>query len=161
MNQKGFINIVLIIGVVVVVGILGYVIFLMRPALLMKSADTSTTQKNPTNTSDNELQKITVPENLTKNNANDCSLFSDATFRSVNQYEVGLSPNGQEVMGYWTVVFKNGEFGWSHSDMVEGGSYLCNNNVVYAKLNNQTITASYDESRKVLIWSGVAYEKIK
>lgn len=136
MNQKGFINIVIIILVITIAGTIGYF------ALVRKQ----------------------TPQNI-----GDCNLVSNSSFRSINQYEVGLGPNGP-VMGYWGIQFQKGTtlsdydqptFQWGHSDISEGGTYTCKDNVLQVKFFDRSITAHYDGGRKILTWDGVEYKRVE
>jgi len=148
MNQKRFVNIVIIILAVAIAGTIGY--FAFAP----------TTTNNPTTTPPQN-----IPQNVTQENINDCNLISNSSFRSINQYEVGLGPNGP-AMGYWVIQFQNSTidygkptFQWSHSDVSESGTYTCKGDVLQVKFFDHSITAYYDGSKKVLIWDGVEYKK--
>lgn len=89
----------------------------------------------------------------------DCSLLNNSAFQSVNQYEVGISPNGL-VMGYWSIGLENGKIEWLHSDISESGSYNCSNNLLQVKFSNQSGTASYEKDRDILIWNNIEYRRV-
>ena len=115
------------------------------------------------------LVKKQSPSNVTQNSADDCDLISNSSFRSINQGEVGLGPNGPE-MGYWGIQFQKSTtlsdyseltFDWGHSDVSESGTYTCKNNVLQAKFSNYSMTAYYDGAKEILTWGGVEYERVK
>jgi|SRR3989344_4024967 len=137
MNQKGFVNIALVVLVVVLVSVVVYLTLIKKPA-----------------------STPAAPQNLSQNNVDDCNLISNSSFRSTNQYEVGLGPNG-EVMGYWGITFRRNKFEWGHSDVSESGTYTCKNNVLQVKFFDHSITAHYDGSKKILTWDGVEYKKVE
>ncbi|KKS98327.1 MAG: hypothetical protein UV73_C0002G0041 [Candidatus Gottesmanbacteria bacterium GW2011_GWA2_43_14] len=175
MSQKGFIYIVIIIFVVAIAGTIGYF------ALLKKQTPTTetnqlqqtntpvtpqiqTTKNNPTAT-----PPPVTPKSVTQKNVDDCNSISNSSFRSINQYEVGLGPNGP-AMGYWGIQFQKGTtlsdygeptFQWGHSDVSESGTYTCKDNVLQVKFFAYSITAYYDGSKKILTWDGVEYKKVE
>lgn len=89
-----------------------------------------------------------------------CDFINNSNFKSVNQYEVGLGPNGS-VMGYWSISFGENSFAWAHSDVFEEGSYTCKNNILNVKVSSQSITSSYDKDKKILTWDGIEYKMVK
>ena len=148
MNQKGFVNIAIIILVIVIFGAIGYFTLLKRQTLPIE-----TDQSQPA-----------TPKDAYQSNADECNLISNSAFRSINKYEVGLGPNGP-AMGYWSIQFQKGvtlsdygepTFQWSHSDFHESGSYACKNNVLQVKFLNRSITAYYDENQKSIAEKKIA-----
>jgi hypothetical protein len=97
----------------------------------------------------------------------DCEFFSNSTFRSVNKYEGGLMPNGSVEMIYWNIYPKGGnmispykwagELDWAYSDVIEGGSYICQFGILRAEFFDYSIFASYDADREILMWDTVEF----
>ena len=148
MNQKGFANIVLIVVIVAIVAVGGYFALVKKP-----------TPSNETNQPQQANTPVT-PRDVTQKNVDDCNLISDSSFRSINQYESGLGPNGG-IMGYWRIAFQGGKFQWGHSDVSESGTYICNNNVLQVKFFDHSITARYDGGKEILTWDGIEYKRVK
>ena len=174
MNQKGFVNIAVIVLIVVLAGAIGYFTLVRNQTPSIETnqpqqtstpvtLQTPTTKNNPTAT----LLPAT-PKNINQKNIDDCNSISNSSFRSIKQYEVGLGPNGP-AMGYWGIQFKKGAtlsdydkptFEWYHSDVSESGTYTCKDNVLQVKFFDNSITAHYDGSKKILTWDGVEYKKV-
>jgi hypothetical protein len=90
-----------------------------------------------------------------------CTFIHNSEYQSINQYEVGFSPDSGAVKGNWTIVFGKGTFQWQYSDIVEKGSYACRGDALEVKTSSGRFTgARYDRERKVLIWDGVEYKRI-
>ena len=172
-NQKGFINVVIIILIVAIAGTIGYFALVKKPTPSNETnqpqqtntpvtPETPTTKNNPTVT-----PPPATPQNVTQKNVDDCNLISNSSFQSINQYEAGLGPNGP-AMGYWDIQFQKGTtlsnygeptFQWGHSDVSESGTYTCKENVLQVKFSDHSITAHYDGAKKILTWDGVEYKK--
>ena len=87
-----------------------------------------------------------------------CGIFSDAKFRSTDTYEKGLSPSGV-VMGYWNIIFSGGEkVVWTYSDIVQSGSFTCDEGKIEANLGDLNVEAEYDANQEILIWDGIEYK---
>ena len=162
MNQRGFVNIIIIILVVAIAGTIGYFALVKKQTPV--TPQTPTTKSNPIAT-----PPQATPQNVTQKNVDDCNSISNSSFRSINQYEVGLGPDGP-AMGYWGIQFQKGTtlsdygkstFQWGHSDVSESGTYTCKDNVLQIKFFDHSITAHYDGSKKILTWDGVEYKKVE
>lgn len=93
--------------------------------------------------------------------ADACSMFTDSIFRSVEQHEVGLGPNGP-AMGYWEIHFEDDAFVWFYSDFAEYGTYSCNDGILDAILENDSpLNASFNEIEAVLLWDDLEYMKVE
>ena len=173
MNQKGFINITIIILVVTIFGTIGYFALVKKQALPIETTQPqqinspTTPQIQPI--TNNSNPSSTAPKTVSQNDIDDCGLIANSFFRSINQYEGGLGPNGP-MMGYWGIQFQKGTalsdydkptFQWHHSDVSESGTYTCQDNVLQVKFFDHSITAYYDGSKKILTWNGVAYKKVE
>lgn len=89
-----------------------------------------------------------------------CSKIKNSNFTSIKKYEVGLSSKGV-ASGNWRIAFKENSFAWGHSDIIEKGSFDCQNNILDVHLEGKKINASYDQRRGgILIWDGLEYKKI-
>ncbi len=148
---------------------------LLSFTILLASGENNTTSNNTgiNNSINNTINDSAVSNDtetnrsITDDKNNDaCHEISGKTFRSVKQHENGLnvSSNGTTngvVLGYWSVGFKNGHFSWTHSDIVEIGSYVCDGNMI---IGNSTgggkLTGSYNNENNILVWQGVEYRSM-
>lgn len=158
MNQKvvpagrqGFANILVVVLVVAVAVVAGYFVLIERSAPAVT--------EEPQEVGVPATPAPATPENISQSNVDGCSFISNSTFRSINQYEVGLGPNGP-AMGYWGITFQGNTFDWSYSDVVESGTYTCKSNVLQAKLSNRSIAVHYDGKQEILTWDGIEYKRI-
>ena len=91
-----------------------------------------------------------------------CNIIANSTFQSVKQYPVGRS---SEMMGSFKLTVANDSFDWMHGDLVEYGTYTCDDNVIVATvsrtLSKRIITASYNEKTEILNWDGIEYKMFK
>jgi hypothetical protein len=87
-----------------------------------------------------------------------CGFEAPATFRSVEEGECGLGPDGV-VMCQWTVSFAaDGTFSWMYSDLGDSGTWSCSEGELSAQRGGgQAISVSFDAGTGVLTWDGVAY----
>ena len=113
----------------------------------------STQDDNQTNvvedTSQEQIQEEQIQEPTT------CPFEIPSTFQSMEEYEVGLGPDG-EVFGYWYIFFyEEHHFEWYHSDSTESGFYTCTNNRIEA--SNPNIEAYYDDTTDILMWNNIPY----
>lgn len=146
-----------------IAGAIGYFTLVKKQTLPVETnqpqqTHTSIAPQPPTTTNNTTQTPPAAPQNISQNNVDDCNLISNSSFRSINQYEIGLGPNGP-AMGYWGITFRENKFEWGYSDVSESGTYTCKNNVLYAQAYNRSITAHYDGSKKILTWDGVEYKK--
>jgi hypothetical protein len=88
-----------------------------------------------------------------------CEEVYNERFRSINQYEVGPIPEGGVAYGYWWVIFSDNTVEWAYSDIVETGTFTCENGIINASINNREIEASYDEGSEILTWDGIEYKE--
>ncbi|PIZ47503.1 hypothetical protein COY32_01535 [candidate division WWE3 bacterium CG_4_10_14_0_2_um_filter_41_14] len=140
----------------------------MNWILVPKISNNYKVKFNVTHTSTDQSKSAkseTAPSNST-NEIDSCNTMANSHFVSIAKHEVGLGPNGP-AMGYWGITFQKGTplsdygeptFDWSYSDAGEYGTYTCSENTITAKLSNRTITATYNETTKILNWDGVDYK---
>ena len=86
-------------------------------------------------------------------------MIDGKTFVSVNQMECGLGPSGV-VNCNWRVTFTGGTFSWSHSDVVETGSYTCDGAVISATRavpSTTPLLGRLDPQTGQLTWDGATY----
>lgn len=95
----------------------------------------------------------------TENPAGECWLETPASFESVDELEVGLTPRGV-ALGYWTVSFDQGSFEWFHSDVIEFGDYACEGASVRS-VDLPSYAGVYDPEAATLVWEGVLYEQVE
>jgi len=113
-----------------------------------------------------KLAVTPLPTDSPKVNQNDCDSLVGSSFRSVEQRDVGVGPNGRPVLGYWSIGFKEDANGrpivmWVHSDVIERGTYICKDNILEVKFFNYSTNGYYDGDKKVLIFDGIEYKKVE
>lgn len=54
-----------------------------------------------------------------------CEAIAVATFKSIEQREVGQRPDGTVVLGHWTVSFETDQYECVYGDVIETGAYDC------------------------------------
>lgn len=96
MNQKGFVNVVIVIGVIIVAGIAGY--FVLNQRSTTSSISTSTSSPRP----------IPNPQSI---NSTPAHLISPD---QVVQMEALMKKNGKSLEGLQAYRFKNDEIGMTH-----------------------------------------------
>jgi len=109
-------------------------------------ADTATDSDTGSNT---EID--TGEENRT------CSYDIPSLFSSVKELGVGLGPQG-ELLGYWTIEFKEDGFQWNYSDVTEEGTYRCQGTEVN-RIDGEE-SGTFDTSTDILIWENVEYVRL-
>ena len=92
-----------------------------------------------------------------------CVNLEGKTFRSLDELECGLSPDGVAKCK-WSITFKaksatESSFDWSKSDYGEYGPCHCEANTVTGTSEGfkMTYTGTYDEASGGLTWDGVKY----
>jgi len=96
----------------------------------------------------------TPPSNLTV-----CNFIKNSTFTSVAEKEVGLGPNNKPAMGYWSLTFGENEVAWHHSDVVEKGTFICEDSKINIKIGGFSLIIAYDKNNNKLIFQGDEYIK--
>ena len=87
-----------------------------------------------------------------------CSELDGASFASINAYECGLGPNGIFPC-HWTIAFHDTDFSWSYSDVMEDGTYACDDGAITGQAWGATYSGQYDRDSGVLTWVGVQYTR--
>lgn len=103
---------------------------------------------------------VTPESTLPEDDLDFCNTLENAEFISINQYEVGNTPNGPGI-GYWYITLEQGNFHWLHSDVVERGTYVCRDNILRLNFSDREVIASYYGAREILIFDDVEYEKLR
>jgi hypothetical protein len=92
-----------------------------------------------------------------------CTLLENVEFKSVNQGECGLTPDGV-AMCTWHIRFESydgstrSRFTWAHSDVGESGLVTCDGNTLVAEGAGATpYTGTFDPNTLDLVWDGAAY----
>lgn len=91
-----------------------------------------------------------------------CGAVSGTRFRSVEKHDGGQGP-GTVAQVHWWVRFEDGRYEYSHTDVVESGSYSCTveggtASIEGATSNSDRVYAgTYDPGSGVLVWDGVRY----
>ncbi len=101
--------------------------------------------------------KIIVSAVDEKKKTDFCFEIKNKSMKSVNKYEVGLGPNG-EVLGYYYIKFGQTDFGWTHSDVYQEGTFACKDNVVEGSSNRDSYKGMYNNDRRILLWEGIEYQ---
>ena len=104
-------------------------------------------------TTDSSVEQDTSTE---PQEADDCWLPIPSNFVSVDEYEVGLGPDGP-VMGHWTIAFQADGYSWSFSDVTSEGEYSCQGETVVTEGGSDDIVGVYDPQTNILMWDDVAY----
>ena len=92
--------------------------------------------------------------------ADTCAAIDGKTFVSVNQMECGPSPDAGVTLCNWHITFTGGAYSWSHSDVVETGSYGCDGPVINATRGIPAATpllGRLDSQTGQLTWDGATY----
>lgn len=92
-----------------------------------------------------------------------CTMLEGVQFKSVNQGECGLTPDGVALCT-WHIQFESydgstrSRFTWSHSDVGESGFVTCDGNKLVAEGAGSTpYTGTFDPDTLDLVWDGGAY----
>ncbi|HEY8377659.1 MAG TPA: hypothetical protein VIK91_14285 [Nannocystis sp.] len=87
----------------------------------------------------------------------DCEFLVGRTFKSDEELECGITPNGVELC-HWTIVFTADTYSHHYSDVVEDGTYTCDAGVITAKGAGQmSHGGTIDAAAGELVWDGVVY----
>lgn len=83
-----------------------------------------------------------------------CQSIIGRTFRSVEELECGISPDGPALCN-WRLAFGfDDSFEWMHSDVGEGGGYSCADGNIST---DGSASGTYDPGTQILTWDGVDY----
>ncbi len=85
-----------------------------------------------------------------------CSELEGQTYRSVEEAECGLSPDGIALCR-WTIRFADEAFEWSYSDVVETGRYRCTDGRIRTEGSSGGSYEGSLQSDGSLIFEGLAY----
>ncbi|MBL9014536.1 MAG: hypothetical protein JNL83_10190 [Myxococcales bacterium] len=92
-----------------------------------------------------------------------CTMLEGVEFKSVNQGECGLTPDGV-AMCTWHIRFESydgstrSRFTWSHSDVGESGFVTCDGTTLVAEGAGATpYSGTFDPNTFDLVWDGGAY----
>ena len=109
---------------------------------------------NPRDSGNTEVdsQETDAEESNPDEVGNPCLFAIPATFKSVEQFEVGLGPDG-EVMGHWFLEFNESELVWSYSDISSTQPYTCEGNQV----STGEARGLYDATNETMEWDGILY----
>ena len=84
--------------------------------------------------------------------------FAGATFVSLDQLETGVNANGEVSVGNWTVSFTYDTVIWSHSDVVDIGSYSVDAEAgMVATFSDRDVAFSADGGD--LTWDSLSYRR--
>lgn len=105
------------------------------------------------------IQKVAIPAQKIIS----CDQFRHTKFQSVIKYPGGLSANGKISEDYETLSFEDKTFFWTHSDLVESGTYICKDNVLTATFQEfkRTLTASFTTNTQILSWWNHDYHEVQ
>lgn len=87
----------------------------------------------------------------------DCAFLVGKTFKSDDELECGLGPNGP-VPCQWTLSFTADTYMHQYSDIGESGPYTCEAGVITATDTfMMPITATIDGATGTLVWNDIVY----
>ncbi len=90
-----------------------------------------------------------------------CTALEGLTFRSVDQGECGLTPDGVSLCT-WSIAFETvdgtkSRFTWRHSDVGETGHVTCENGVIQTEPGSFAYQGMFDDANLDLVWDTRAY----
>lgn len=90
-----------------------------------------------------------------------CSALEGMTFRSAEQGECGLTPNGVAYCT-WGITFEaldatTTAFTWRHSDVGESGAVTCDGGLIHGEAHGLVYEGMFDEASLDLVWDSRAY----
>jgi hypothetical protein len=146
MNRRTFLRSTALAGTVTVAGCAG------------DDGGTGTTSPEGTATetlADSEVVELSGPP---------CEAIDGTTFKSVEKHDAGP---GETTRAHWRVSFENGGYEYSHSDVVESGSYSCTVEDGTTTLegspggSDRTYSGTYDPESDVLEWEEIRYRPVE
>lgn len=84
-------------------------------------------------------------------------MIADSGFRSLKAFPTGLDEDGELLFGYLTVEFRGGIGRYSVADFRCTERYRCDADAILAG----PATGRYDAARKILVWNGNEYERVR
>jgi hypothetical protein len=96
-----------------------------------------------------------------------CETIEGTTFRSIETQPGGPAPDEESTAFHWQVRFGDGEYSYTHTDVVETGSYSCavtdGDATVDASASatDVTYTGTNDPESSVLTWDGIQYRPVE
>jgi hypothetical protein len=95
--------------------------------------------------------------NQAKANVNACAAIDGNGFSGLGASEAGLGPEGV-TYSRAGISFDGGEFRWRYSDVVETGSYACDQGrIIGTRSDGSGIHGYYDSVMGILTWEGAQY----
>jgi hypothetical protein len=88
----------------------------------------------------------------------DACVALDGTFKSVDELECGLGPDGVALCR-WSLTFTTGTFTWDYSDITDAGSYRCKDGAIAATNGGGSMYAGTVTDEGKLTFDGVVYER--
>jgi hypothetical protein len=88
-----------------------------------------------------------------------CSTLEGATFRSIDQREIGLGPDGP-ILWHWFVSFRGNQFDWSWSDVQQNGSFTCTQGEIRGWHGEQVLHGRIDSESGTLTWEDLDYRRV-
>lgn len=87
-----------------------------------------------------------------------CDQLHNQTWESVELLDAGRSLNGMAKMN-WMIGFDAGQFRWRYADVVEMGSYRCEDGslILSSAMNDPRATGKLSDDKSELIINGVRY----
>jgi hypothetical protein len=86
----------------------------------------------------------------------DCTLLARTSWRSVEELECGLTPEGVALCN-WSVNFTESDWTWHHSDVAEAGSWSCESGEITGERGMGSPVSGTLHDAEHLTWDGVAY----
>lgn len=125
------------------------------------STGTSTTDASTTgaSTTDASTTGDATTDGSTTGAPDACALLAGKTFKSVDELECGLGPNGVELCR-WTLTFTDATYQHMYSDVGETGTYTCAGGVIMGKASglDEDRAGTIDGATGALVWQTIAYE---
>ncbi len=87
-----------------------------------------------------------------------CDDLNGQTWQTVEQFDAGRSMNGMAKM-HWTIGFDGGQFRWRYADVVEMGSFSCEDDTLElsSAMQDPRATAQYNNEQSQLIMNEKIY----
>lgn len=167
MDRRRFIRRSVLLGAVVTAGCSGGGEETGEPPGTETDDQTAEGESGPeTATPSGTEESETLPESdVVSLTGGPCEAVDSATFKSIEKQPGGPAPDDESTAFHWRVRFGDGEFSYSHTDVVESGSYSCTAADGAATIEatagpDRTYTGTYDAQSGILEWDGVQYRPV-
>jgi len=161
MDRRAFLRWSALVGAVAVAGCSG-----SDDAADPETDAEPTSTASPTTQEENDSGTLSEEDFITPPGP-PCEALGESTFRSIEQQPGGPAPEGESSAFHWRVRFSEGEYSYTHTDVVESGTYTCTGEGGTATIEaspdatDETHTGTYDADSGVLTWDGVEYRPVE